>query len=239
VTVEWLERQIAAETYWFHRIALPGGVVTPGWSDPRTEKLPYFGLPENLTGLRVLDIGHAEGFFSFEAERRGAHEVIAIDNYPPMVRKFHICRMALNSRVQSLQTSVYDLHPATFGTFDLVLFYGVLYHLKHPLLALEKIHAVCSGTLLMQTAMCSNASDTPTAEFHPFGIDSGPPEDPHRDPTCFWFPNRACCIAMLAHAGYRRIEQLAPESPAGGIFRAEGAVHGKGAPPDERMAPWS
>ena len=67
-------------------IELPGGIVTPGWSNPNTEKLPFFGLPEEMHGLRVLDVGHAEGFFSFEAERRGATEVVGIETYPPMIQ---------------------------------------------------------------------------------------------------------------------------------------------------------
>ena len=67
--VVWVRQQVENEPYWFQKIELAPGMVTPGWSDPRTEKLPLFGLPEDLTGLRVLDIGCAEGFFSFEAER--------------------------------------------------------------------------------------------------------------------------------------------------------------------------
>ena len=160
--------------------------------------------------MRVLDIGHAEGFFSFEAERRGAEEVVGIENYPPMARKFEICRAALGSRARSHLTSVYDLSPKTFGTFDLVMFFGVLYHLRHPLLALEKIHSVCSGTVLMQTDVSQNRSEKPMAEFHPFGVTSGPAENPSRDPTCFWFPNIAACAAMLEHVGFRDVQRLSP-----------------------------
>ena len=69
---DWVRSQVESEPYWFHRIELPNGVVTPGWSNPTVDKLPYFGLPDDMTGMRVLDIGHAEGFFCFEAERRGA-----------------------------------------------------------------------------------------------------------------------------------------------------------------------
>jgi len=235
----WIRSQVEIEKYWFHRIELPGGLVTPGWSDPKTEKLPHFGLPEDMRGMRVLDIGHAEGFFSFEAERRGAVEVIGIENYHPMTRKYNICRAALGSRAQSVLVSVYELNPKTFGTFDMVFFYGVLYHLRHPLLALEKIHSVCSGTLLMQTATSADASDTPIAEFHPFGIESGPPENRRCDPTCFWFPNPACCAAMLAHAGFQQIERISPEAPVGAVFRAKSALQAKGMPPDETKAPWS
>ena len=236
---DWLRSQVASEPYWFHRVELPGGIVTPGWSDPRADKLPYYGLPDDLTGMRVLDIGHAEGFFSFEAERRGAAEVVAVENYPPMVRKFNICRTALGSRAQSFLASVYDLSPKTFGTFDLVLFFGVLYHLRHPLLALEKIHGVCTGTLLMQTEASYDGGEKPVAEFHPFGVRSGPPENPSHDPTCFWYPNAACCAAMLEHAGFGQVERLSPKAPIGAAFRAQAAVRARGEPPDEMKAPWS
>ncbi len=236
---DWLRARIQEEPYWFLKMELPGGLATPGWSDPKRDKLPYYGLPEDLTGARVLDIGHAEGFFSFEAERRGAAEVVGIENYPPMARKFEICRAAYGSGARSYLTSVYDLNPKTFGTFDLVMFFGVLYHLRHPLLALEKIHSVCTGTLLMQTSTCGDRSQKPMAEFHPFGITSGPKDNPSRDPTCFWFPNIAGCIAMLQHVGFKDVQRISPKSFAGGVFRAKAAAQAKGQPPSEETAPWS
>ena len=235
----WIKNRIAEESYWFHRIELPGGIRTPGWSEPAVDKLPHFGLPADMTGMRVLDIGNAEGFFSFEAERRGAAEVIGIENYPPMARKFEICRAALGSRARTYMANVYDLNPGSFGTFDLVMFFGVLYHLRHPILALQKVASVCTGTLLMQTATCDNTSDKPMAEFHPFGIESGPPENPSHDPTCFWFPNIACCAALLQHVGFQNVEQISTNAPVGGVFRAKAGVQQKGAAPDEMKAPWS
>lgn len=239
VTVlDWLRTRIQQEPYWFLKMELPGGLVTPGWSDPRVDKLPHYGLPADMTGMRVLDIGHAEGFFSFEAERRGAEEVVGIENYPPMARKFEICRAALGSHARSHLTSVYDLSPKTFGTFDLVMFFGVLYHLRHPLLALEKIHSVCSGTVLMQTAVAQDWSDKPMAEFHPFGITSGPADNPSTDPTCFWFPNPAACKAMLEHVGFQDVQTIAPDARRG-VFRGKAPVQQKGRPPVEEKAPWS
>lgn len=135
--------------------------------------------------------------------------------------------------------NVYDLNPSSMGTFDLVMFFGVLYHLRHPILALQKVASVCTGTVLMQTATCDDTSDKPMAEFHPFGIKSGPPENPSYDPTCFWFPNIACCLALLQHVGFQNVEQISKNAPVGGVFRAEAAVQQKGAPPDEIRAPWS
>lgn len=104
------------------------------------ERLARFQLPEDLRGKRALDIGAWDGWFGFELERRGA-EVVSIDRWDnPRYREMHA---ALGSRAEYKQLNVYDLDPAKLGRFDIVLFLGVLYHLKHPLLALER---VCSVT---------------------------------------------------------------------------------------------
>ena len=236
---EWIGSQVDREDYWFQRIELFPDLVTPGWSDPRTEKLPHFGLPNDLKGLRVLDIGCAEGFFSFEAERRGAKEVVAIDPFPDSVRRFNICRSALDSRATAYLCNVYDLNRRTFGTFDVVFFFGVLYHLRHPLLALEKVLDVCTGTLLIQTASLEppGLEGVPVAHFYPFGMKSGTTEKPLCDPTVFWLPNAECTRAMLAHAGFRDVETLS--TSAGAVLRAQSPSRAPGQRPDETTAPWS
>jgi tRNA (mo5U34)-methyltransferase len=236
---QWVLEQVDNEDYWFHRIQLAPGLVTPGWSDPLKEKLPFFGLPDRMQGLRVLDVGCAEGFFSFEAERRGAREVIAIDSFPDSVRRFNICRAALNSRATAFLTNVYDLSLRGFGTFDLVMFFGVLYHLRNPILALEKIFSICSGTVLLQTHGFEDPAigDQSMARFYPFGIESGPPEKRSWDPTVFWIPNGACVRDMLRHVGFVDIEQI--PGAAGHVFRARAPVSSVGTPPDQAKAPWN
>ncbi len=236
----WLEAVVAAEPYWFHKMDLGGGITTGGWSDPAVDKLPYFGLPEDMSGARVLDIGCAEGFFTFEAERRGAAQVIAIDSFPDSVRRFHIAREALGMSSQAYLTNVYDLSLKTFGSFDIVMYFGVSYHLRHPLLALEKIFEVCSGTVLMQTNSFANDAlgESAASLFHPFGIESGPPEARVLDPTVFWVPNAACVAAMLAHVGFVNIEGGETETVAS-VFRAECPTPSPGTPPDQMKAPWS
>ena len=107
--------------------------------DGQKHRIAQFPIPEDLRGKRVLDIGAWDGWFSFEMERRGA-EVLAIDNWDNP--RFHEVRRLLNSRVEYRQMDVYDLTPARIGRFDIVLFFGVLYHLKHPLLALERVCAL-------------------------------------------------------------------------------------------------
>jgi tRNA (mo5U34)-methyltransferase len=237
--IEWLKTEVAKEPYWFHRIELASNLTTPGWSDAKTEKLPHFGLPDDMTGMRVLDIGCCEGFFSFEAERRGAREIVAIDSDPFVMKRFGLCRTALNSRATGFLTSVYDLNVRAFGTFDVVMFFGVLYHLRNPILALEKIFSVCSGTLLLQSHGFEDPAvgEQAMAQFHPFGIKSGPPENPSWDTTVFWIPNSACIRDMLAHVGFDNIEKLPPL--AGHIFRARKPQSSPSQPPDYNRAPWS
>lgn len=236
---EWLKAQIEKEAYWFHRIELASDLVTPGWSDPKKDKLPYFGLPDNMCGMRVLDIGCSEGFFSFEAERRGAKEVVAIDSNPNSFRRFNVCRNALDSKATAYLTSVYDLSVRSFGTFDLVMFFGVLYHLRHPLLALEKIYSICAGTLLLQTANFEDPAlgSVAAAQFHPFGIRSGPPDEPRLDPTVFWIPNAACVKDMLLHVGFSDIEEIS--AVPGLVIRAQAPQRSTGISPDPSKAPWS
>lgn len=235
---DWIRAQVAAEPYWFQRIEVMPGLFTPGWSDPATEKLPYYGLPEDLTGKRVLDIGCAEGFFSFEAERRGAREVIAIDSFPDSVRRFNIVKAARQSRAAAFLLNVYDLEPKRLGTFDLVLFYGVFYHLKHPQLALERIRAICTGDLLFQTVMHEEPSvaGTPWARYYPHGMMSGA-QGEHFDPTVFWVFNTACCLAMLDHVGFVDLEILSTD-PNPFVVRAASPDRAAGIPPDQSQAPW-
>ena len=235
---EWLRSQIEGEIGWFLRQELAPDLITPGWSDPKTEKLPHYGLPDDMTGMRVLDVGPAEGFFSFEAERRGAREVIAIDSSPDALRRFQLCKIALGSKVNAYLTNVYDLNVRAFGTFNIVFFFGVLYHLRNPILALEKIFSVCCGSLLFQSH--TNDSDVDkqaAADFYPRGITSGPPDNPSWDPATFWVPNGACCRDMLAHVGFVDIERRPPL--AGAIFSARVPEPSPAVAPNYYKAPWS
>ena len=214
-----LMERVKAEPYWFHQIDLGDGVVTPGWSNAARDKLPYFGLPDDMTGLRVLDMGCAEGFFSFEAERRGASEVVSLDYDPECIKRFKLCAEALGSKVtRPLVQSVYVLDPAILGTFDVVMFFGLLYHLEYPLLGIEKVAAMTSGTLLIQSWTLETAwlTDQSLARFQPHGIMSGPKDNPIHDPTVYWEPNAACIRDMLDHVGLVNIERLAGREPTVG-----------------------
>lgn len=236
-----VQQEINAQPYFFHRMRLWDDFYTPGWSDVEREKLPYFGLPERMDGMRVLDVGCAEGFFSFEAERRGAAQVVAIDSWEGSIERFNLVRLALGSRVNGYLCNVYDLSPKTFGTFDLVMFFGVLYHTKHPWYALEKIASVCSGTLLLQTLVNDDPQfqDQSIATFHPFGVESGPPENRQLDPTVFWVPTPECTRNLVRAAGFTDVENVTAESGKPYVLRARSASISAGIRPDPMLAPWS
>jgi tRNA (mo5U34)-methyltransferase len=237
-TKDTIEYQVKAEPYWFQNIEVLPRLYSAGWSNPATEKLPYFGLPDDLTGMRVLDIGCAEGFFSFEAEKRGAREVIGIDSFPDSIRRFNIVRAARQSNATAFLMNVYDLEPKRLGTFDLVLFYGVFYHLKHPQHALERIRSICTGELLFQTHIYEEPAikDTPWARYFPHGMMSGANQELF-DPTVFWLFNSQCCLAMLDHVGFTDLKIISND-PQPFVVHACVPERAPGVPPDQTEAPW-
>jgi tRNA (mo5U34)-methyltransferase len=128
---------------WWHSFELPDGTRIEGVNsvEGQRQRLAQFPIPDDLHGKRILDIGAWDGWFSFEMERRGA-EVMAVDVWDnPRFREMH---ELLGSKVDYRIMDVYDLSPARVGRFDFVLFLAVLYHLKHPLLALERVCSVTS-----------------------------------------------------------------------------------------------
>jgi tRNA (mo5U34)-methyltransferase len=203
---------------WYHQIDLGFCVVTPG-ADNTLARMAMIGLPPDLRGQSVLDIGAWDGAFSFEAERRGADRVVAVDSFCwsgegwGTKAGFECARRVLGSRVEDREIEVLDLSPDTVGVFDLVLFLGVLYHMKHPLLALERVASVCRRQLILWTQIDMANCDRPAAAFYP-GTEL------NNDPTNWWGPNPAAVIGMLKTAGFSRAETvytwLAPPAQPGG-----------------------
>lgn len=190
---------------WFHRIDLGNGVVTPGRIDVRNVTLPRLHLPADLSGKTVLDIGAWDGFFSFEAERRGAQRVLATDSHAWYAHKpaFELARRALDSRVEDLDIDVMDLSPARVGTFDVVLFLGVLYHLRHPLLALEKVFSVTADHLVLETVTDLVWTRYPAMRFYPGDELAG-------DASNWFGPNPPAVLGMLKAAGFSRAAIVSP-----------------------------
>jgi tRNA (mo5U34)-methyltransferase len=143
----------------YHSIELPEGSVLPGLQSVEhlRWRLGLFGLPDDLRGKRVLDIGAWDGWFSFECERRGA-DVVAVDCVA--LNTFLEARELLNSRVEYLTLDVSELSAAKLGRFDIVLFFGVLYHLRHPLLGLEKVVELSTDLALIESYVIASEART-------------------------------------------------------------------------------
>ena len=201
LSIDELKEQIASK-HWFHQIDLGNGIITPG-QDDSAKKLLRIKMPEKLEGMTVLDVGAGNGFFSFEAERRGANRVLATDSYAWQTwdgkSGFNLARRALNSKVQALEIDVLDLSPDKIGTFDLVLCLGVLYHMRHPLLSLEKVFSVTGNQLILETTVELFSEERPAMVFYP-GTEFA------NDPTNWCGANPAAVIAMLKTVGFSKVE---------------------------------
>lgn len=203
------EQAIHSDQRWYHRIDLGGGFVTPGENDTQST-LARLRLPTRFDGLSVLDIGAWDGFFSFEAERRGAARVVAVD--PACWREpawgergwgtkqgFDLARSALGSAVEDRDVDLLDISPASVGMFDVVLFLGVFYHLPDPLAYLEAAASVCRGLLIIETHADLLNLRRPAMAFYPADEIDG-------DPSNWWGPNSAALVGLLERAGFTRVQ---------------------------------
>lgn len=195
MTDDELKERIAAVPYWYHAIPIREGITTPGWA-PNNGSM--YRVPEDMDGKRVLDIGSWDGFWSFLALDRGASYVLAIDDFSDTVgsmtnadrsqawHTFDLCRDAFGhkyDKCQRVEMSVYDIKEWEFEKFDHVFCFGVLYHLRHPLLALEKLRSVCNGTIHIETAILDNCCSHYTGEV---------------------YTGNECCAEFYPHAEYGR-----------------------------------
>ncbi len=211
-------RQRAAELGpWFHNMQLKGVPTAPEHflGDFPTVKWRSFqhAVPADLTGKTVLDIGCNGGFYSLEMKRRGAARVVGIDFDADYLAQARFAAEVEQLDIEFREMSVYDV--AALGErFDVVFFIGVLYHLRHPLLALDLIHAhVTRDLLVFQSMQRGDPAISAVAEDYAFW-DAEHFDDPGypklhfieqsyaHDNTNWWAPNRACSAAMLRSAGY-------------------------------------
>ena len=209
-----LTQELAASG-WFHSFELPDGTSIEGLNTMEALNRRYarFPLPADLHGKRVLDIGAWDGWFSFEAERRGAG-VIAIDCVE--LSNFLYVHRALQSKVDYRIVDVYELPEAGLGKFDFVFFLGVLYHLKHPLLALEIVCALTTDIAIVDSFVTDgetwreHTNDIPTLEFYE--------TDELANQLDNWFgPSVASLMAMCRAAGFARVELMHASGLTAGV----------------------
>jgi len=213
---EILQARVQAVPTWFHSFDLPGGIVTPGVYEP-AKKLDRIHLPSRLGGQSVLDVGAWDGFYSFECERRGARDVVSVDIWDPAHNAtsegYAVAHHALQSNAKPFRASVHNLDPNIHGEHDLVLFLGVLYHLRNPFEALFSLRKVTKGKLIIETACDFAFTRSPALAFYPDGELS---QDIYN-----WFaPNSAALIGMCKAAGFRDARVVYSIPPLARVMRA-------------------
>jgi tRNA (mo5U34)-methyltransferase len=212
-----IAERVRALGEWFHNMDLRGVRTAPDHylGDYPAVKWQRFAsaIPSNLRGWSVLDIGCNAGFYSQEMKRRGADRVLGIDSDERYLAQARFAAEVAELDIDFRRMSVYEV-PALDERFDLVLFLGVIYHLRYPLLALDILHKYAVRRLLVFQSMLRGPADVPRlAEDYDF-TDDTPFENAafprmhfieHKyagDPTNWWIPNRSAAEAMLRSSGF-------------------------------------
>ncbi len=206
---------------WFHNMSLGGVMTAPDHflGDYPTLKWERFkdAIPADLCGKTVLDIGCNAGFYSLEMKQRGADRVVGIDSDPDYLAQARFAAEICGLDIDFRQLDVYDVGRLD-EKFDLVLFLGVIYHLRHPLLALDLLHEhVVKDMLVFQTLLRGSSELEPVKENYNFWETDifDRPSFPRLyfienryadDPTNWWFANRAGAEAMLRSAGFQIVQ---------------------------------
>jgi tRNA (mo5U34)-methyltransferase len=214
---EHLRKSIEQLGPWFHNLRLRGIETAPrhflgDYPQVKFEAFRDF-IPNDLTGKSVLDIGCNAGFYSIEMKRRGASRVLGIDTDMHYLRQARFAAEIENVDVEFRQLGVWDI--ADLGErFDLVIFMGVLYHLRHPLLALDLIHEHAARDLMLFQSMQRGSPEILALEadydFNEKSLFDEPgfprlhfiEQRYSHDETNWWVPNRSCVEAMLRSSGF-------------------------------------
>lgn len=204
LTDDEVRARIAAVPHWYHPIEVRPGIITPGTNNAQIV-LETLDLPTDCRGMRALDLGTRDGFFAFELERRGA-EVVAIDYVARTDSGFDVAADLLDSRVTYLQRNLYDLDANALGTFDIVLFLGLLYHLPDPLGALRVVRNLTRPRMYLETLVLDfggEIDELPMMRFFAGATWAG-------DPTNYWGPNVRCVEEMLGETEFaaRRVVRV-------------------------------
>ena len=248
-TTDTIERRVRELGQWFHNINLDGVQTAPDHflGDYPTVKWRQFAhaIPDDLRGKTVLDIGCNGGFYALEMKRRGADRVLGIDSDHRYLAQARFAAEVAGLDVELRQMSVYDL-PSLGERFDIVLFMGVLYHLRHPLLALDMLYEHAVRDTLVFQSMLRGPIQAPRVE-HDYSFDQRSHfEEPgypcmyfveHRyagDPTNWWIPNRGGVEAMLRSAGFIITDHPEPE-----VYICRRAGGAERPPLYDEVLPWS
>lgn len=241
MSVEAIQARVESVPFWWHRIQVAPGVVTPGQKSTNCGSWDALRVPD-LQGKTVLDIGAWDGFYSFEAERRGAKRVLALDHFAwcidslrmwnyyddcrrktivprqydtlpgiwdpdslPGKRGFDLAHELLGSKVESCIDDFMAMDLSSLGVFDVVLYLGVLYHMRNPVEAMSRVSAVTRKLAIIETVavVIPGYEDKSLWEFYPSNELSG-------DVTNWWAPSEKSLLGLCYSAGFRRVDVIVP-----------------------------
>jgi tRNA (mo5U34)-methyltransferase len=222
LTQEQISKRIEELGPWFHNMELGGVLTAPNHFLGNYPEIKWrtfaHAIPEDLTGRTVLDVGCNGGFYSIEMKKRGASRVVAIDSDEDYLAQARFAAEQNHVDVEFHCLSVYQVKELK-ERFDLVLFMGVLYHLRYPLLALDLLHDYAVGdTMVFQCLQRGSQKVAQLEEDYPFEnrevfLKEGYPvayfveRCYSHDPTNWWIPNQACVEAMLRSSGFDIVMQ--------------------------------
>ena len=210
-------KKIGSVKHWYHRIEVYPGILTPGINDCQTT-LKLMKIPSDCRGMKVLDIGARDGFFSFEFEKRGAL-VTAIDYVGKKDTGFAVAAEILDSKVDFRQDNIFNISREKYGTYDIVLCLGLLYHLRDPMAALDICRSVCTNEFYLETQIIDEAflkndgnlvsiksiapilKDIPVMQFYPGN-------SLNNDYSNYWAPNFICMEKMLIECGFTPVDKI-------------------------------
>ena len=218
---EEIQRRVDELGDWFHNLDLNGVSTAPAHflgDYPRAKWERFAGaIPADLRGRTVLDVGCNGGFYAIEMKRRGADRVVAVDSDPRYLAQARFAAEVSGVEIEFREMSVYRL-PSLEERFDIVLFMGVLYHLRYPLLALDLLHEYVTRDLLVFQSMLRGSTEIATVEGDYDFNDRDHFDRPGYpkmhfierryagDPTNWWVPNGACAQAMLRASGFEILD---------------------------------
>lgn len=244
-----LQTKVDAIPEWYHAIDLGNGIITPG--DAPINALQY-GIPADLTGKRVLDVGAWDGYWTFEALKRGASKVLAIENFSDTAptalsqtekmvynrdnkwQTFDLCREALgytDKQAQRVEVSVYDLSEKEHGLFDVIFFFGTLYHCKYPQLALDKLSVLLTekGRIYIESAICDDYSPYQGGMGHGHKgnvVEVYPGDQYGRNPSNYWVPTLSALGCMLQISEMKNIDTWKLQTSPSGLECCRGFACG-------------
>lgn len=215
------EKLVNSYPDWWHSIDFGDGVISKGKKGGAgytsrshallQDEIKKWFPADFFAGKRVLDVGAWDGFYSFHAEKSGATEVVAIDEWVWKIpvkdtkytrkRGFEIAKQLLNSKVKDYLQDITEPCVDLLGTFDSIIFAGVIYHLRHPMKSVEVLDTLVrkNGRIMLETHTLNNNIAKPIMQFHPKNSLVG-------DSTNFWSPNIPCVIGMFNEVGSYKVE---------------------------------